>query len=73
VHLSEAEDGISVAPEHAEAISGLRDAREPTEGKEEATEVITDLLSSPSGGERVCADSILAAARGRPTPLRRRA
>jgi hypothetical protein len=28
-------------------MSGLRDLERPTEGKEEATEVIADLLSSP--------------------------
>jgi hypothetical protein len=33
-------------------MSGFPKARRPTEGKEEATEVIADLLSSPSGGER---------------------
>jgi hypothetical protein len=37
-HLSEAGDGISDAPEYPEAISGLRDLKRPTEGKEEATE-----------------------------------
>jgi hypothetical protein len=36
--LSEAADGIAVAPEHAEAVSGFAKARGPTQGKEEATE-----------------------------------
>ena len=48
----EAAGCIFVAPEHAEPMSGLRGFKRPTEGKQEATEVITDLLSSPIGGER---------------------
>jgi hypothetical protein len=39
-HLSEATDGIVVAPERPEAVSGLRNLKRPTESKEEATEVI---------------------------------
>jgi hypothetical protein len=38
--LSEAMGAMSVAPEHAEAMSSFVKARRPTERKEEVTEVI---------------------------------
>jgi hypothetical protein len=45
-HLPETTGGISVATEHAEAISGLRGLKRPREGKEEATEVIAVRLTT---------------------------
>ena len=45
--FSEADDSISVAPEYAEAISGLRVLKGPAEGKEEATVVTVPTLRLP--------------------------
>lgn len=39
-HLSEATNGISVAPGHGEAMSGFAAIKRPTEGREEATDGI---------------------------------